>query len=125
MTLRSRLARLPGALRLASISTWRNKERGLAIVSGVFLASLVVTMVFVYGSGLNQIFFQESLEGEPFDGKVEFQPRRGTRRSVAPTRPLSSLKHVHRSKRSRAWQNARSCSGVRACGPTNSSTSRS
>ena len=73
MTLRSRLARLPGALRLASISTWRNKERGLAIVSGVFLASLVVTMVFVYGSGLNQIFFQESLEGEPFDGKVEFQ----------------------------------------------------
>ena len=49
MTLRSRLARLPGALRLASISTWRNKERGLAIVSGVFLASLVVTMVFVMG----------------------------------------------------------------------------
>ena len=51
---------------------WRGRERGLAVVAGVFLASLVITTVLSYGVGLSQIFFAESLDSEPFDAKIEF-----------------------------------------------------
>lgn len=63
----------PNALRLATLSAWRGRERGLAVVAGVFLASLVITTVLSYGVGLSQIFFQESLETEIYDAKVEFR----------------------------------------------------
>ena len=62
----------PGKLRLAGLSAWRGKERGLAVIAGVFLASLVITTVLAYGVGLSQLFFEESLKNEPFDAKIEF-----------------------------------------------------
>ena len=64
---------IPDRLRLAILGAWRGRERGLAVVAGVFLASLVITTVLTYGVGLSQIFFQESLESEPFDAKIEFR----------------------------------------------------
>ena len=62
----------PSQLRLAGSSAWRGKERGLAVVAGVFLASLVITTVLSYGVGLSQLFFEESLKNEPFDAKIEY-----------------------------------------------------
>ena len=59
-------------LRLASIGAWRGRERGLAVIAGVFLASLVITTVLSYGVGLSQVFFQDSLDDEIFDAKIEF-----------------------------------------------------
>lgn len=67
-----KLAETPGQLRLAGLSAWRGKERGLAVIAGVFLASLVITTVLAYGVGLSQLFFEESLKNEPFDAKIEF-----------------------------------------------------
>ena len=55
----------PDNFRLAGIGAWRGRERGLAVVAGVFLASLVITTVLSYGVGLSQIFFAESLDSEP------------------------------------------------------------
>ena len=76
---RSRLGRLkhkamelPTRLRLAGQGAWRGKERGLAVVAGVFLASLVITTVLAYGVGLSQLFFEESLKSEPLDAKIEY-----------------------------------------------------
>ena len=76
---RSRLGRLkhkamelPSRLRLAGQGAWRGKERGLAVVAGVFLASLVITTVLAYGVGLSQLFFEESLKSEPLDAKIEY-----------------------------------------------------
>ena len=76
---RSRLARikhkvmeLPSRLRLAAQGAWRGKERGLAVITGVFLSSLVITTVLAYGVGLSQLFFEESLKSEPFDAKIEY-----------------------------------------------------
>ena len=66
------LMELPSRLRLASQSAWRGKERGMAVIAGVFLASLVITTVLAYGVGLSQLFFEESLDSEPFDAKIEF-----------------------------------------------------
>ena len=66
------LVELPSRLRLAAQSAWRGKERGMAVISGVFLASLVITTVLAYGVGLSQLFFEESLDSEPFDAKIEF-----------------------------------------------------
>ena len=63
---------LPSRLRLAGQSAWRGKERGMAVIAGVFLASLVITTVLAYGVGLSQLFFEESLDSEPFDAKIEF-----------------------------------------------------
>jgi len=63
---------LPSRLRLAAQSAWRGKERGLAVIAGVFLASLVITTVLAYGVGLSQLFFEESLKSEPFDAKIEY-----------------------------------------------------
>ena len=67
-----KLSELPSKLRLASVGAWRGRERGLAVVAGVFLASLVITTVLAYGVGLSQLFFEESLESEPFDAKIEY-----------------------------------------------------
>lgn len=67
-----KLAETPSQLRLAGLSAWRGKERGLAVIAGVFLASLVITTVLAYGVGLSQLFFEESLKGEPFDAKIEY-----------------------------------------------------
>ena len=69
---RRRIRDSPENIRLASQSAWRGRERGLAVVAGVFLASLVITTVLSYGVGLSQIFFDESLSGEPIDAKVEY-----------------------------------------------------
>ena len=69
---RRRVRDAPENIRLASQSAWRGRERGLAVVAGVFLASLVITTVFSYGVGLSQIFFDESLSGEPIDAKIEY-----------------------------------------------------
>lgn len=76
---RSRMARLshrlreaPGNLRLAAQGAWRGRERGLAVIAGVFLSSLVITTVLAYGVGLSQLFFEESLKTEPFDAKIEY-----------------------------------------------------
>ena len=75
-----RVRELPSNYRMAFVSSWRNKERGLAVFAGVFLASLVITTVLSYGVGLSQIFLATSLEGEPVDAKIEFdrKPAEGT-----------------------------------------------
>lgn len=67
----------PENLRLATLGAWRGKERGMAVIAGVFLASLVITTVLSYGVGLSQVFFSESLENEPFDAKLEFSKNPG------------------------------------------------
>ena len=71
---------LPDNIRLAAIGAWRGRERGMAVFAGVFLASLVITTVLSYGVGLSQVFFEESLENNIFDAKVEFKnpPADGT-----------------------------------------------
>ncbi len=67
-----KLRELPSRLRLAGQGAWRGKERGLAVITGVFLSSLVITTVLAYGVGLSQLFFEESLKSEPFDAKIEY-----------------------------------------------------
>ena len=67
-----KLRDLPSNLRLAAIGAWRGRERGIAVFAGVFLASLVITTVLSYGVGLSQVFFENSLENDVFDAKVEF-----------------------------------------------------
>jgi len=64
---------LPSNFRLATLGAWRGRERGLAVIAGVFLASLVITTVLAYGVGLSQLFLAESLNSEPFDAKIEFK----------------------------------------------------
>jgi len=65
--------RIIDSLRIASISSWRTKERGLAIVAGVFLASLVVTTVLAYGNGLSQAFLAGGIEADVIDAKVDMK----------------------------------------------------
>ena len=72
MRMMRKVTETPSKLRLAGLSAWRGKERGLAVLAGVFLASLVITTVLSYGVGLSQLFFEESLKNEPFDAKIEF-----------------------------------------------------
>ncbi|HIK77949.1 MAG TPA: FtsX-like permease family protein [Candidatus Poseidoniales archaeon] len=72
------IADIPANTRTAIVSAWRGKQRGLAIFAGVFLASLVITTVLAYSSGLSQIFFQESLESEAIDAKVEQKAKPGS-----------------------------------------------
>ena len=67
-----KVTELPSRLRLAAQSAWRGRERGMAVIAGVFLASLVITTVLAYGVGLSQLFFEESLKSEPFDAKIEY-----------------------------------------------------
>ena len=77
---KKRLVDLPDNLRIAALASWRDKERGLAVFAGVFLASLVITLVLIYGVGLSQAFLEESLEQTVFDSKIEFKsaPEQGT-----------------------------------------------
>jgi len=63
----------PENISMAVKSAWRGRERGLAIFSGVFLSSLVITTVLAYAVGLNQGFFQFALEQEVFDAKIDMQ----------------------------------------------------
>ena len=46
-----KIVELPSSLRLAAQGAWRGRERGLAVIAGVFLASLVITTVLAYGVG--------------------------------------------------------------------------
>ena len=69
---KKRLLDLPDNLRIAALTSWRDKERGLAVFAGVFLASLVITLVLIYGVGLSQAFLEESIEQTVFDSKIEF-----------------------------------------------------
>jgi len=62
---------IPSNTRMAAESAWRGRERGLAIIAGVFLASLVITTVLAYGNGLSQTFLQVSIENDVYDAKVE------------------------------------------------------
>ncbi|MAR62216.1 MAG: hypothetical protein CMA40_06580, partial [Euryarchaeota archaeon] len=68
---------LPDNIRLAALSAWRGKERGMAVFAGVFLASLVITTVLSYGVGLSQVFFEGSLEVNVIDAKAEFRKAPG------------------------------------------------
>jgi len=72
-TFKNRWLAAPHNISMALKSAWRARERGLAIFAGVFLSSLVITTVLAYAVGLNQGFFQFSLEGEVFDAKLDFQ----------------------------------------------------
>ena len=71
--LQKRVLDLPDNLRIATLTSWRDKERGLAVFAGVFLASLVITLVLIYGVGLSQAFLEESIEQTVFDSKIEFK----------------------------------------------------
>jgi len=71
-SIKQKIRDLPSNLRLATLGAWRGRERGLAVIAGVFLASLVITTVLAYGVGLSQLFLADSLESEPFDAKIEF-----------------------------------------------------
>ena len=71
--LQKRFLDLPDNLRIATLTSWRDKERGLAVFAGVFLASLVITLVLIYGVGLSQAFLEESIEQTVFDSKIEFK----------------------------------------------------
>ena len=67
---------LPDNLVMAAKSSWRSRERVLAVFAGVFLASLVISTVLAYGVGLSQAFLQYSL-----------QERYSTQRSTSPEGP--------------------------------------
>jgi len=75
--IKSRIARSPDSFRIAALSAWRGKARGAAVIAGVFLASLVISSVLVYGSGLMQLFFQNSLESEYYDFRMDFYTEKG------------------------------------------------
>ena len=72
LPLRVRLLSLPDNMVMAAKSSWRGRERVLAVFAGVFLASLVISTVLAYGVGLSQAFLQYSLQEEIFDAKVDF-----------------------------------------------------
>ena len=72
LPLKTRLLSLPDNLVMAAKSSWRSRERVLAVFAGVFLASLVISTVLAYGVGLSQAFLQYSLQEEIFDAKVDF-----------------------------------------------------
>ena len=72
LPMKVRLLSLPDNLVMAAKSSWRSRERVLAVFAGVFLASLVISTVLAYGVGLSQAFLQYSLQEEIFDAKVDF-----------------------------------------------------
>ena len=53
--LQNTVMELPSRLRLAAQGAWRGKERGLAVITGVFLSSLVITTVLAYGVGYSDL----------------------------------------------------------------------
>ena len=75
--LKVRILSLPNNLVMAAKSSWRSRERVLAVFAGVFLASLVISTVLAYGVGLSQAFLQYSLQEEIFDAKVDFADNPG------------------------------------------------
>ena len=85
--IQKRITDLPDNLRIATLTSWRDKERGLAVFAGVFLASLVITLVLIYGVGLSQAFLEESIEQTVFDSKIEFKS--------APEQGASGLSLIH------------------------------
>ncbi len=72
MDFKDRLTSLPDATRIAVLTAWRGRARGAAVFAGVFLASLVITTVLAYGSGLMSAFLEEGLKGEEYDYRLEF-----------------------------------------------------
>ena len=53
---------LPSTLPVVSQRIWRGRERAIAVIAGVFLASLVITTVFAYGSGLSKAALKDGIE---------------------------------------------------------------
>ena len=53
--------------------TWRGRERAIAVIAGVFLAALVITTVFAYGSGLSKAALKDGIDDLLFDGKIDFR----------------------------------------------------
>ena len=53
---RRRIRDAPENIRLASQSAWRGRERRLAVVAGVFLASLVITRYFLRSRFVSDFF---------------------------------------------------------------------
>ncbi len=72
MDFNDRLTSLADATRIAVLTAWRGRARGAAVFAGVFLASLVITTVLAYGSGLMSAFLEEGLKGEEYDYRLEF-----------------------------------------------------
>ena len=64
---------LPSTLPVVSQRVWRGRERAIAVIAGVFLASLVITTVFAYGNGLSKAALKDGIEDLLFDGKVDFR----------------------------------------------------
>jgi len=64
---------LPTSAPIALRRTWRGRERAIAIIAGVFLATLVITTVFAYGSGLSKAALKDSVDDLLFDGKIDFR----------------------------------------------------
>tara|TARA_B100000029_G_scaffold448642_1_gene471280 strand:+ start:1485 stop:5267 length:3783 start_codon:yes stop_codon:yes gene_type:complete len=64
---------LPSTLPAVSQRVWRGRERAIAVIAGVFLASLVITTVFAYGNGLSKAALKEGIDDLLFDGKVDFR----------------------------------------------------
>jgi ABC-type antimicrobial peptide transport system permease subunit len=67
------LLNLPAAAPIALKRTWRGRERAIAIIAGVFLATLVITTVFAYGSGLSKAALKDGIDDLLFDGKIDFR----------------------------------------------------
>ena len=78
LPMKVRLLSLPDNLVMAARSSWRSRERVLAVFAGVFLASLVISTVLAYGVGLSQAFLQFSLQEEVFDAKIDFSEDPGS-----------------------------------------------
>lgn len=74
-----RLTSLPDGARIAMLSAWRGRARGAAVFAGVFLASLVITTVLAYGSGLMSAFLEEGTEGEAYDYRLDFHSQTSDR----------------------------------------------
>ena len=64
---------LPTSTPIALRRTWRGRERAIAVIAGVFLATLVITTVFAYGSGLSKAALKDSVDDLLFDGKIDFR----------------------------------------------------
>ncbi len=79
MELADRVKSLPDATRIAVLSAWRGRARGAAVFAGVFLASLVITTVLAYGSGLMSAFLEEGTKGEEYDYRLDFHSKSSDR----------------------------------------------
>ncbi len=64
---------LPSTVPIVAQRVWRGRERAIAVIAGVFLASLVITTVFAYGNGLSKAALKDGIEDLLFDGKIDFR----------------------------------------------------